>query len=73
MADWTDKVITDSNINSISFSFYDFAQKNYLRYIKDETVITNADWYLEVDNDTLDKEKTLYEMKFAASDDLCKF
>jgi len=67
--DWTNRVITGSKIDSISFSLENFAQKNWLRYLKDETVITYADHFLEVDNDTIDSEKDLYEMKFAASDD----
>ncbi|MCL1933957.1 MAG: hypothetical protein FWF53_09140 [Candidatus Azobacteroides sp.] len=67
--DWTHKVITGNKIDSVSFSFGDFAQMNRLRYLKDETVVTDADYYFNVDNEALDAEKTLYEMKFAASDD----
>ena len=66
--DWTDKVITGSKINSIAFSFGDYAKQNWLKYKEDETVLTNADSYLRVDNDILETERTIYEMKFAPTD-----
>jgi len=66
--DWTKKVITGSKIDSLIFSFSDFAKRNWLKYKKDESVLINANDYLEVDSEILDEEKTLYEMKFAASD-----
>jgi len=65
---WTGKVITGKSIDTLSFSVGDFAQKNWLKYAEDETVNTNADAYLKSDNDHLDSEKDIYQMKFASTD-----
>ncbi|MCL1933497.1 MAG: hypothetical protein FWF53_06790 [Candidatus Azobacteroides sp.] len=65
---WTGKVITGNKIDSVSFSFGSFAKKNRLLYTKDDMVIMEADASLDVDSYALEEEKTLYEMKFAPSD-----
>lgn len=66
--DWTKKVITGKNIDTFSFSLGDYAQKNWLKYKHDDTVIVDADDFIQSDNESLESEKTLYEMKFAATD-----
>jgi hypothetical protein len=67
--DWTNKLITGNRIENITFTFQDYAQTNHIRYLKDETVKVNADGYIEVNNQTLEKEKDIAELKFAASDE----
>jgi hypothetical protein len=67
--DWTDKLTTGNQIESITFTFQDYAQKNHIRYLKDETVTVNAGGAIEINNTTLEKEKDLAELKFAASDE----
>jgi hypothetical protein len=62
---WTGKLIT---IDDIVFTFQDYAGKNYLRYQPDETVKVDADGYIEVRNESLEKEKNIAELKFAASE-----
>jgi len=66
--DWTEKVITGKNIDAISFAIGDFDKKNWLKYAEDDTVNINADGHIESNNDSLEDEKTLYQMKVAASD-----
>jgi hypothetical protein len=63
--DWTQKLAAGNQIDNITFSFQDYAQKNYIRYLKDETVTTNADGSIDVNNNTLEKEKNIAELKFA--------
>jgi hypothetical protein len=65
---WTDKLITGNIFDSIEYTFQDYAQNNYLRYLKDDTVKTNADGAIVVYNETLGSEKNIIELKFAASD-----
>jgi hypothetical protein len=67
--DWTNKLVTGNRVENITFTFQDYAQKNHIRYLKDETVGTNANGYIEVDNQTLEKEKDIAELKFATSDE----
>jgi hypothetical protein len=68
--DWTDKLVTGSRIENITFTFQDYAQANRIRYLEDETVKVNADGYIEVSNQTLEREKDIAELKFAASDEI---
>jgi len=70
--DWTGKVIAGKKIDSLTFNVPDFAQKNLLKYAADDTVIVDAGGCLESRNESLEKEKVLYEMKFAASDDFIR-
>ena len=65
---WTDKLVTGNQLESIKYTFQDYAQRNWIRYLKDETVNVDADGYIEVDNKTLAREKELAELKFAASE-----
>ena len=67
-SDWTNKVITGSNIDTLTFALDSFTQKNWLKYADDDTVKTNANGFITSDNDTLDSERTIYQLKFAASD-----
>ena len=66
--DWTNKVVTGKNIDELLFTIGDFAQVNWLKYADDDTVSTNANGSIESDNSSLDAEKTIYQLKFAASD-----
>jgi hypothetical protein len=65
--DWTSKLVTGNRIDNITFTFQDYAQTNRIRYMKDNTAYTYADGYIKVDNQTLEKEKEIAELKFAAS------
>lgn len=66
--------ITDSLIfkhgapSERSFTYGQYAQNNIFRYASDDTVKTNADGVLGIDNDTLDAEKEVLKLDFAASD-----
>jgi hypothetical protein len=66
---WTDKLINENWIDSIVFTFQDYAQKNWIHYLKDETVTTNADGSIDIDSKTVEKEKNIAELKFAPSDE----
>ena len=70
--DWTKKLITGSTYDELDFSLDNFAQQNWLRYAEDDTVNTNADWYIQVNSDILDNSADLYQMKFAPSDSFLK-
>jgi hypothetical protein len=68
--DWTDKIVTGSNINTLTFSIKDFAQKNLLSYADDDNVeMSNTDinGFVEMDNNLSDKEKDYQKLKFSAS------
>lgn len=70
--DWSDKLLDTNggNPTAISFSFLDFAQQNTLTYKEDsENLGYNASGTLGVDDESLEKEKTVIEMPFAASRD----
>ena len=66
--DWTDKLISGNNLDSIKYTFQDYAQENYIRYLKDDSVRVNADGSIKMENETLEKEKDIVELKFAASE-----
>lgn len=67
--DWSKKLVpTGWTAKETSYTFGDFAQKNYFRYDENENT-KSADGYIEVDNKTLETEKDLVELKFKAGGD----
>lgn len=64
--DWTGKrrVIKMKH----DYTYGDYAQQNKLDYKKDDTVITNASGFIEVENENLDSEKNLLELNVSAAD-----
>lgn len=65
--DWSDKLASDIP-DSVSFDFNSMAQRNWFRYEKDENVTVNADYYFEVNDTTLKRETTTFELPFAPTD-----
>lgn len=66
--DWTNKLVSKDRKMQISYTYGDYARKNYLRYAADDSVSTNADGEIAIDNDTITDEKTIVELPFAPSD-----
>lgn len=67
--DWTDKLVeTNRGRFNLTFTYGDYAQKNNFRYSKDDTVATNADGYLLIDNETIPLEKDIVDISFSPSD-----
>ena len=68
--DWSKKVITDvySTAGTVSFKLDNYGQRNWLRYEEDDTVVVNADSYIECNNKTIEKDIDMVELPFAASD-----
>lgn len=69
--DWTNRVIAQGSENKpkdIAFRLDGYAQNNWYRWKKDEGVNGNYDGNMQVNNKTLDKEVTLFEFPFAATD-----
>lgn len=68
--DWSAKLI-DGNRgmpDTTGFSFGDFARRNWLRYKEDsENLGLDADGYMDVSDSTLESEKDLVTLPFAAS------
>ena len=67
--DWSRKLVpTGWTAKETTYSFGDYAQKNWLRYEENENA-TSADDYLSVEDRTLDNEKDLIKMSFTAGGD----
>lgn len=69
--DWTCKLVAsykENKPNIMVYSLNDFAQKNFYRWKEDNTVIEKYDGYLVVDDETIDSERDVIELPFAASD-----
>lgn len=69
--DWTKKVVAtfiDNKPNNMTYTLDGFAQNNYYRYKEDDTVKGHYDGALKVDNYTLDYERDVATLPFAASD-----
>lgn len=67
--DWTDKLVqTTRGKFNLTFTYGDYAQKNNFKYSKDDTVITNANGYLLIDNETIPLEKDIVDINFSPSD-----
>lgn len=67
--DWSDKFIIGSE--TITSSYKRLAQKNYLKYENDTTVIFDTGWhYFETDNESLPAENDYITLQFGASKDV---
>lgn len=67
--DWSKKLVpTGWTAKETTYSFGDYAQKNWLRYEENENA-KSADYYLSVEDRTLDNEKDLIKMSFTAGGD----
>lgn len=69
--DWTDIVVEqeDELARNIEYTLNDTAQRNWYRYKEDSSYRykTNGDAYIQVNNRTLEAEKDVVELPFAAS------
>ena len=67
--DWSKKLVpTGWTAEETSYTFGDFAQKNYFRYEENENA-KSADGYMVVQNKTLDHEKDLVKLPYTAGGD----
>lgn len=67
--DWSDKLASYGNTpDAISFSYDNYAQRNWMRYKEDDNVTTNADGYVQVEDSTLKLDNTLFTLPFAPTD-----
>ena len=67
--DWSKKLVpTGWTAKETSYTFGDFAQKNYFRYEENENA-KSADGYMVVQNKTLDHEKDLLKLPYTAGGD----
>lgn len=69
--DWTKKVVAtfmENKPNNMTYTLDGFAQNNYYRYKEDDTVKGHYDGALQVDNYTLNYERDVATLPFAASD-----
>ncbi|WP_418665193.1 hypothetical protein [Barnesiella intestinihominis] len=67
--DWSKKLVpTGWTAKETSYTFGDFAQKNYFRYEENENA-KSADGYMVVQNNTLDHEKDLVKFPYTAGGD----
>lgn len=67
--DWSKKLVpTGWTAKETSYTFGDFAQKNYFRYEENENA-KSADGYMVVQNKTLDHEKDLVKFPYTAGGD----
>ena len=69
--DWSNRLVQayfDKTPGEITYTLDDFAQHNRFLYKEDDTVHRNYDGDIPVDNQTLDYERDVVELPFAASD-----
>lgn len=67
--DWSKKLVpTGWTAKETSYTFGDFAQKNYFRYEENENA-KSADGYMVLQNKTLDYEKDLVKLPYTAGGD----
>lgn len=69
--DWTKKVVAtfkDNKPNNITYTLDDFAQHNNYKWKEEDGLRGNYDYYLSVENTTLDYERDVVTMPFAATD-----
>ena len=68
--DWSNKIVSNGNVpDSITFKYDDYAQHNWMRYKQDDSIVypTNADGSIDIADKTLENDKTLFTLPFAAS------
>lgn len=61
-------IFKDGAPSERSYTYGQYAKKNYFRYAEDETVKNSGDGALLIYNDNLDAEKEVLKLDFAASD-----
>lgn len=69
--DWSKKLIASSLYNTPreqSYNIGSYCRNNYYKWKEDDTVLHNYDGNMEIDNATLDKERTVLTFPFAATD-----
>lgn len=70
-SDWTKRIIPQGAYNqakNIEFKLSDYAQHNYYKWKEDDKVAGNYDGDIQVENETLESEKTMFEFPFSACD-----
>lgn len=70
-SDWTRRIIPQGAYNqskNIEFKLSDYAQHNYYKWKADDKVSGNYDGDIQVENETLESEKTMFEFPFSACD-----
>lgn len=71
--DWSSKLVRDNTDDGdpreIKYTFGDYARRNWFRYKDDETVTKTGDAPLIVNNESLELEKDVITIPFAASDE----
>lgn len=74
--DWSSKLIARSE--DYSSKYFSFAKKNWFRWLHDDDINYPtkaegfADDYIQVNDNTLEAERTFVEMEFAASEDVTR-
>ena len=63
--DWTSVVEIDEEL---SYRVENFAQNNFLKWMEDDSVKGNYDGNLTVEDENLERERTMFTMPFAAAD-----
>lgn len=69
--DWSDKLLSVSDIAvaaKTGFTPDGWAQKNWFRWKEDDTVSGDYDGSIDVDDETIDKERNIITFPFAATD-----
>lgn len=61
-------IFKDGAPSERSFTYGQYAKKNFFRYAEDDTVRKSGDGTMLIDNDNLDEEKDVLKLDFAASD-----
>jgi hypothetical protein len=70
--DWSAKV--DRRSTLMTFKFGDYAQKNWFRFKSSDTIPDQlGDYYFEIDDETLDKEKTVVQLGHTATEQTNKY
>lgn len=68
--DWTRRLIAESDENkpkSISFVMSEYGQKNFYKWKADESEDERFNGTLSIENETLEREKTIFEFPFASA------
>lgn len=69
--DWTRRIVpnwAENKPKELTYKLSDYAQNNWYKWKKDDTVVGNYDGNLVVEDGTLEVEKTIFEFPFAATD-----
>lgn len=66
--DWSDKMLSEGYApESLEYNINDMAQRNWMRWKKDDNVSVDADYYVNIDDTTLDEKKDLFVLPFGAT------